>query len=415
MDNITEKLVTPLATDKEYDIVIVGGGPGGVVAALAAARHGSKVLIIEKAEMLGGLATLGMVCLFEPICDGRGRKITKGIVEEMLHLSIKYSYSNLPYTWNQGVDYVKEPENTPGLKSYPYFNIKGRYATIFNMPAFTLTMEELVLSEGIDVIYDTRFCDVVMDGNVCKGVIVENLTGRSFYRGKIIIDGSGYGVVFSRAGVKMEKGENFLTTCFVETDFKSMEEAIKTEDMTCGLRWGGVGYNLLQEGSNISPKKYYGTTTEEINEYVIDSHKAALAHIKTQGKDYAMVSLAGIANLRKCNRIFGRESVLEENAFAFNESSIGCVSDWRGIGSTYEVPYGCLLDTKIKNILAVGRIVSAVGDTWDVLRCYPGAMLTGQAAGTAAALAVRDGISPDDISIPALQKMLEADNVMLHL
>lgn len=418
MNTIKEALVTPPATDKEYDVVVVGGGPGGVVAALAAARHGAKVLIIEKAEMLGGLATLGMVCLFEPICDGRGRKVTKGIVEEMLHLSIKYGYNNLPYTWGKDVDFVKDPEKAPGLQSYPYFNIKGRYSTIFNMPAFTLAMEELVLSEGIDIIYDTRFCNVVMEGDVCKGVIVENLTGRRLYSGKVVIDGTGYATVFARAGAALETGENFLTTCFVETDFKKMKEAIRTGDLTKGICWNGVGYNLIfEDDTKLSPKIYHGTTAEEITDYVIDSHKAELAHIKSQkeNKGYSMLSISGMADLRKCSRIYGRESVLSENAFTRIETSIGCVSDWRKVGPVFEVPYGCLLDAKIKNIMAVGRIVSAVGDTWDVLRCYPGAMLTGQAAGTAAALSIQSGITPDEIDVSVLQKALEADNVMLHL
>ena len=89
------------------DVIVVGGGPGGIVAALAAARHGVKVLIIEKNIILGGLATVGHVCLFEPLCDGKGRKVTSGIVEEMLHRSIEYSYNTLPPHWGKDVSYAQ--------------------------------------------------------------------------------------------------------------------------------------------------------------------------------------------------------------------------------------------------------------------------------------------------------------------
>ena len=74
----------------EYDIIIAGGGIAGVAAALAARRLGSKVLLIEKSVMLGGLATLGLISWYEPLCDGDGRHIIKGISEELLLLSIQY-------------------------------------------------------------------------------------------------------------------------------------------------------------------------------------------------------------------------------------------------------------------------------------------------------------------------------------
>ena len=77
-----------------YDVIVVGGGIAGVGAALAARRSGCRVLLVEKSIMLGGLATLGFIAIYLPLCDGRGKKVTGGIAEELLHLSIKYGVNS---------------------------------------------------------------------------------------------------------------------------------------------------------------------------------------------------------------------------------------------------------------------------------------------------------------------------------
>ena len=103
---------------KDYDVIVVGGGIAGVSAAVAASRQGKKVLLLEKASYLGGLATLGLVVLYHPpLDDNTGRRLIGGLAEELLHLSIKYSYGDLPKEWT----YRAETAET-----------KGRYRTVFN-------------------------------------------------------------------------------------------------------------------------------------------------------------------------------------------------------------------------------------------------------------------------------------------
>jgi flavin-dependent dehydrogenase len=93
----------------DYDVIVAGGGIAGLGAALASARSGLTTLIIEKNVVLGGLATLGLIAYYLPICDGRGRKIIGGIAEELLHLSIKYGYSTLNPQWTMGIEKVDGP------------------------------------------------------------------------------------------------------------------------------------------------------------------------------------------------------------------------------------------------------------------------------------------------------------------
>lgn len=75
---------------KEYDVVVVGGGVAGAGAALAAARCGASVLLIEKSALLGGLATIGLINWYEPLCDGKGKKLIGGIAEEFLFAAFRF-------------------------------------------------------------------------------------------------------------------------------------------------------------------------------------------------------------------------------------------------------------------------------------------------------------------------------------
>ena len=144
-------------------MIVVGGGIAGVAAAVAGRRNGCSVLLIEKSVVLGGLATLGFIAEYLPLCDGRGTKVTAGIAEELLHLSIKYGYGTLPPEWRdgRGVGTTK------------------RYRTFFSPPEFIYALDELMADEGVDLLFDTVFSRPVMEGGRCEAIIVENKSGRT--------------------------------------------------------------------------------------------------------------------------------------------------------------------------------------------------------------------------------------------
>jgi len=107
----------------KYDIAVAGGGVAGIAAAVEAARCGKKVVIIEKATQLGGLATIGLINLFVPMCNGRGVQIIKGMADEFLRLSIKYGYDTIPDEWKNGEPGPEKAKNvlhadTPLLYSH---------------------------------------------------------------------------------------------------------------------------------------------------------------------------------------------------------------------------------------------------------------------------------------------------------
>ena len=84
------------------DLLVCGGGVAGIAAAMAAARAGKSVILFEKSVILGGLATIGLINFFVPMCNGRGTLIVKGIAEELFDLSAKYSYDTIPEDWKNG-------------------------------------------------------------------------------------------------------------------------------------------------------------------------------------------------------------------------------------------------------------------------------------------------------------------------
>ena len=82
-----------------YDVIVAGAGVAGIAAAINAKRAGKSVLLIEKSINMGGLATIGLINLFVPMCNGHGIAICKGMAEELLRMSIRYSYDTLPEHW----------------------------------------------------------------------------------------------------------------------------------------------------------------------------------------------------------------------------------------------------------------------------------------------------------------------------
>lgn len=395
-----------------YDVIVVGGGVAGVGAALAAGRHGMKTLLIEKAAYLGGLATLGHVCLYLPLDDGNGRKVIGGIAEELLHASIQYGYNDLAEGWYPGIEYLENP--------------KGRYKTCFNIPAFVLALDELMEQAGVEILYDTVFSEPVMEGNRCHGVIVENKTGRTAYKAAVVIDATGDADVMFRAGAECFERTTILSYWCYDTDFSLMEKA-----MVSGNIMDAVHIRMLGALPKVVPDKehpgesrvveddglreYGGTDGAEVSEYLKASRRIALDFLKKNRRpDYAMLSVPAMGNFRTTRRIVGQYELAPEDVHVAFEDSIGCTGDWRKAGPVFEIPYRCLLDKKVENLLAVGRIIGSRDDAWEVTRVIPPAVMTGEAAGIAASLAVKSGKTVGEIDVKELQTLLAEGGVIIH-
>lgn len=399
MSYFTEK--NKVEVKKSYDVIVVGGGVAGVSAALAAKRNGCSTIIIEKAVYLGGLSTLGLITYYEPLCNGKGKKILGGIAEELLHLSIKYGYNTLPEQWN-------------GKKTIT--NMKKRYATKFSPSAFIIALDEIVQNEGIDILFDTVFSSPVMEDGFCKGIIVENKSGREAYEGTIIIDTTGDLDVMARAGAKTKEADNWKSFVCYYTTLNDMRKACESGQVHHGIRKTNLGFNRKGTGAPKNTKKYKGTDTQEITQFVMEGRKLLLENIKNNSHDERhFLMLPAMAQLRTTRRLCGNYELTEEDVYSKFDDSIGCIPDFTEPGPIYEVPYRTLITKDIKNIITAGRTISSSGYAWEVTRVIPPACLTGQAAGIASALAIKHGCSITDVPVVKIQEKLKKTGVMIHI
>lgn len=381
----------------EYDTVVAGGGIAGIAAAAAAARGGARVLLIEKQYMLGGLATAGLVTIFLPLCDGMGRQVTFGIAEELLRLSVRHGYEGeYPSAWLENGSYAEKA--------------KHRFEVQYNPYIFAIEAEKLLKSAGVDILFGTSVCEAYVSDGKIRHIITENKSGRTAVALKNIIDCSGDAdicrlagentVVFSQGNVPaswyyyVENGENKLKML----GFSDIPDSQKTAE---------------QLENSKSSLRFTGLEADELSDLTLYSHSVLLDDFLKKGKDtpkYSLSSIATTPQIRMTRRIDGKYTQDDTEMHKEYNDSVGLFSDWRKPGPVYELPFRALTGRKITNLLTAGRCISATDAMWDITRVIPVCALSGQAAGTAAAMT--DNF--DGIDINKLQDSLKLNGVILH-
>ncbi len=399
MQYVNESYQTPCRG--EYDIIVCGGGVAGVAAAVSAKRAGAqRVLLLEKSVLLGGLATIGLIAWYEPICDGNGRKLIYGMASELVQLSKKYGPSRYPDEWQSDPDYA---------------NTKKRYAGHYSPTFFAMALDQWLLDSGVELLLDTLVVQPVMEGGICRGIVVENKTGRGFYAAKAVIDTTGDLDIFSRAGAPTALGENFLTYIGYRADSTTLAGAAKSGNFIDARKWMSYGSDLWGKGHPEGMPILSGTTAEEVTQFVLAGRKGLLEKCAAEvpeGRDISV--LPAMPQFRKTRRLCGAYTLTEQDKGLRFEDSMGCVCDFAHAGDLYELPYRILYHPEYGNLFTAGRSVSSDGWAWDVTRVIPVAVLTGEVAGVAAVEACRKGCAAKDVSVAELQRQLQERGILLH-
>lgn len=356
-----------------YDVVVVGGGVAGVAAAMAVARKGKSVLLMEKSIMLGGLATLGFVVIYLPLCNGKGRKLIGGISEEMLWASIAHGYDTLPEAWRTKPDHIDGSQ---------------RYQTLFNGPLFAMRLDRMLLESGAHVMFDSLFCGVIKEGNRATHVIVQNLDGRVAYACNAVVDASGDAGVFHQIGAKTVLGNNYMSYWGYYTDLKAIREAAEKGEAAPAVKLYTGGSDCNGKGHPADMRTMHGVSAADVNDMVLTGRAEALLHLEQRpANSMAYTGLPGMPQFRTTRMIAGDYALRYADSGAHFEDSIGCCGDWRKAGVAFEIPYRTLTAPNIENVLAAGRNTSCADpEAWEVTRVIPVAAQTGEAAGIAAAL-----------------------------
>ena len=388
-----------LTVSEECDVLVCGGGVAGIAAALAAARNGASVTLLEREFMLGGLATLGIITIYLPICDGEGHQVSFGIAEELLRLSVKRGIveGRYPKAWLEGGSIEDRKEK--------------RFAVQYNANVFATDAEQLLIENGVHILYGTLAAQTLVSDGKITHVIIENKSGRSAIAAKAVIDCTGDADIckLADAGCEVFKQGNILAAWY----YRYCEEnGVKLRQL--GASDIPEEYKTKKTENLLINRRFTGLDGDEISRMVISSHKKALEDFEKYREEHPSalpVTFPTIPQIRMTRRIVGEMTLDDKEPHKFEESSVGMFSDWRKRGPVYELPFECLYGKKIKNLICAGRNISVTDSMWDITRVIPVCAVSGQAAGTAAAMT--DDFQSIDVSL--LQKRLSADGVKLHL
>ncbi len=386
---------------ESYDVIVCGGGIAGCSAALEGARLGKKVMLIEKTTVLGGLATMGLINFFVPMCNGRGKIICKGMAEEFLRLSIKYGYDTIPEQWRDG-----EPTEQTGW----------RYMTGYSPYIFAMQLTEILCDTGVKLLFDCVASYPIMDGGHCTGIVTDSKSGLEFYGAAQIIDTTGDCDIVKRAGIPTVDGRNFYTYTARQVTLESCKKAVETgraEKAVVGISGGSA--NLYGGGQPEGVPLYWGSNVEGVSDYLIRNQLEILEKLKTSDRlSREVTTLPMMPQFRTTRRMDGDITVHEEDKYKHFEDSVCAINDFDRRDFLYEVPLRSLTRRGFDNIMTAGRSASAEGYAWDVFRVIPPAILTGQAAAVVACNAIDRGCAVSDCDIKAVQMKLESENVMIH-
>ena len=394
---INEVLNTKVS--ENCDVLVCGGGFAGISAALAAARQGKKTILLEKEFILGGLGTAGLVTMYLPLCDGMGRQVSFGIAEELLKLSISMgAEAQYPENWLDSEDKAFRTEKNK------------RFEVRYNPSLFAILAEQLLLKEKVKILYGTYAVAVDKTDDKINAVITESKSGRQAIKVGSVVDATGDCDIafFTGAPTDTFKQGNILAAWYYFLESSGYDlAALGCADIPDDQKNGENGVETLIN------RRFTGLDAEEISQMVQLSHNAVIEDIKKRrdrGSDLVPTSIATIPQIRMTRKLVGEYVLHDTEVHKYFEDSVGMVSDWRKRGPVYEVPFRTLYSGKIKNLITAGRCTSVTDSMWDIMRVIPCCAVTGQAAGTAAAMT--DDFTKLDVK--KLQCELEANGVVLH-
>lgn len=399
MQQITYSKSIPIK--KQYDVIVCGGGVAGVAAAVSAAKNGMSTLLLEKSNILGGLGTLGLINLFVPMCNGRGKQIIFGLAEKWLRLSATLGWDTIPDVWKNG-----EPQKPTEI----------RYVQRYSPTIFAYQLTEELKNSGADILFDCIATDPVMDGNVCKGVITESKGGTAFYPCRVLIDTTGDCDVLRRGGIPTVSGENFFTFTTKMVTLDGCKKALEYNNIGCiysALNGGDI--NLFGDNQPDNVPRWSGLSAEEVTDYIVRNHLLILEKLKsTDRNSREIVTGPGMPQFRTTAHIKGDYSLKVEDAYRHFDDAVCAINDFEHRDHLFEVPLRALTRRDCPNIITAGRSADGTGYGWDLLRVIPPAILTGQAAGEAACLAIQTDTAVANVDIRTLQAKMEKENVMVH-
>jgi hypothetical protein len=441
---------------READVVVVGGGPGGVSAAIAAARAGADTVLIERYGHLGGMATGGLVNIIPNLSDIYGRQHIAGFCQEIIdRMQTRDAiHTTRKEEWGMGGKTLVGRYSGAGLNHFYVRknSIIGKdvvlYTVLVDPEVLKDELNRMVEEAGVKLYLHSWGTQAIMNGNSVEGVIFESKSGRQAVLGKVMIDSTGDGDIFTSAGaeyltmIKTGRRNSHLAFCFWITNVNNKEEyrfrrtepekyAVLMDELA---KKGGftMHFRGLLKGQEsvvwFHPHIACSNQTdvEEMTRVDVTSRRRALItweflkkNVPGYQKSFIMLTAPQLSTTGG-KRIIG-EYVLTgkdmDSDEPFKDTIAVFASNDRGEASLKHprmfIPYRSLVPQRIENLLVACRGFSSDDEVNDYFNLIPHCLCFGQAAGTAAAMAVNDGVSPRKVNIQALRSNLVKQGAIL--
>ncbi len=472
---------------REHEVVVVGGGTAGAIAAIASARNNADTLLVERYGFLGGTMTAGHMNIALGFHTLKGEMVIRGIAEELAEEVTKQG-GGIGIKMRPNLFFSRGPAKA----------ISGYSQFWYDPEVMKKVLQDMAVGSGVKLLLHSMAVDSITQEGTVKGVIVENKSGREVILAKVVIDATADGDVATRAGAKWEMGgaaEYFLKKLgegmpsdksrgaltpltlmfsvanidedklrqFVKEnpkqfrskwdapklsvavrEFGNWEKAVKEGELSQELDpvhcsfglWptqkGIATFNatriMFADGTNVDDLTRAEITARNQAWMILNFCKKYMPGFETA---FMMVT-ATQTEPRETRRIMGdyimtEEDILQGRKFddvvAKGATNLDIHSPLPGggedhldiaEGGSYDIPYRALLSAGLEGIMVVGRCMSGTVLAFTSLKFEPVCMSTGQAAGIAAALAVREDVKPRNLDIKLLQKTLMEQGQVLH-
>jgi len=427
----------------DYDVLVIGGGPAGISASVAAARSGARTLLVERYGFLGGLATAGMVGAFCGFFTAgpREKTIVGGIARQLL-------------------DRLKARR---GLAEKGAIGAGSGVATYqYNPEVLKYVAEEAVIQAGVEILFHTIVVDVIWKTKgTLLGVVIENKSGRSCLLGKTIIDTTGDGDVAWKAGAPHEIGDGkgsgqMMTTIFRlinvdldkarELDHQALhakiEQVLRKKEFTFsrldGVIFPGIPFGMIHLNITGIPG-LNGTDAQQLTRAEIEGRRQVfeyLSFLKKYQPGFEQAEVCSIATqvgVRETRRIFGEYILKEDEILSgrkfedgialgawpveFHDPKKGKIN-WKYLEKEddyYSIPMRCLIPKNVNNLLVAGRCISTTHMAHASTRVIGPAFAMGEAAGILAARSAASKVDPRRVASEAVRKELKEHGAILEL